>query len=131
MKKIVTMLCAVLMAICVSFAFVGCIDLNDNDETGSELSVSNENISIRYTEYLGYSVKVTGLITNTTGKNLSYISVEYKIYDSSNAVIGKALANANNIGAGETWKFEASSLAWFDERPATVKMSQIQTLKDF
>lgn len=131
MKKIVTMLCAVLMAVCVSYAFVGCIDLNDNDETSSELSVSNENISIRYIEYLGYTVKVTGFITNTTGKNLSYISVEYKIYDSSNAVIGKALANANNIGAGETWKFEASSLAWFDERPATVKMSQIQTLKDF
>ncbi len=48
MKKIVTMLCAVLMAVCVSFAFVGCIDLNNDDETSSELSVSNENISIQY-----------------------------------------------------------------------------------
>ncbi|MDE6200336.1 MAG: FxLYD domain-containing protein [Clostridiales bacterium] len=126
MKKFMAMLCTILMVLCVSFAFAGCID--DNDE---KLSVSNENVSIDYNEYLGYSVKVTGSITNTTGKDLSYISVEYKIYDGSNAVIGTALANANSIGAGETWKFEASSLGWFDERPSLVKFSEIQIIRDF
>lgn len=129
MKKIMTTFCAVLLVLCVSFAFVGCIDTKD--ETDARLSVSSENISIDYNSYLGYSVKVTGFITNTTGNDLMYISVEYKIYDSSNAVVGKALANANSIGAGETWKFEASSLGWFDERPATVKFSKIQTIKDY
>ena len=126
MKKFLITLCTVLMVLCVSFAFVGCLE--DENE---KLSVSNEKISIDYNAYLGYSVKVTGTITNTTGKNLSYISVEYKIYDSSNAVIGTALANANSIGAGETWKFEATSLGWFDDRPTTVKLSEIQTMKDF
>ncbi|MDE7395267.1 MAG: FxLYD domain-containing protein [Clostridiales bacterium] len=130
MKKFAGILCTILMLLCVSFTFVGCIDFDDDDKKSS-LSVSNENISIEYTEYLGYSVKITGSISNTTGKDLSYISVEYKIYDSSNAVIGTALANANSIGAGETWKFEASSLGWFDDRPTSVKLSKIQTLKDF
>ncbi|MDE5562765.1 MAG: FxLYD domain-containing protein [Clostridiales bacterium] len=126
MKKFMAILCTIMMILCVSFAFAGCID--DKDE---KLSVSNENVSIDYNNFLGYSVKVTGSITNTTGKDLSYISVEYKIYDSSNAVIGTALANANSIGAGETWKFEASSLGWFDERPSTVKFYKIQTMKEF
>lgn len=126
MKKFMTILSTILMVLCVSFAFTGCID--DKDE---KLSVSNENVYIDYNEYLGYSVKITGFITNTTGKDLSYISVEYKIYDSSNAVVGTALANANSISAGETWKFEASSFGWFDERPATVKFSEIQIIKDF
>lgn len=122
--------CTVLLVLCVSISLIGCIDFDDNKPSG-DLSVANENISIDYTELLGYSVKVTGTITNTTGKDLSYISVEYKIYDSSDAVIGRAFANANNIGAGETWKFEASSFAWFDEKPEKVTFYEIQTIKGF
>ena len=77
---------------------------------------------------LGWQVKVTGSITNTTGKNLSYISVEYKVYDNDNAVIGTALANANNIDTDETWKFEAMSFTFFDQKPAKVKLSEIQKM---
>lgn len=129
MKKITTTLFAILMLLCVSFAFTAC-DLF-GDDTNNKLSVLGENISIEYNEYLGYSVKVTGYIENTTGKDLSYISIEYKIYDNSNAVIGTALANANNISKGEKWRFEAISLGWFNQRPAKVKFSEIQTMKDF
>lgn len=128
MKKFMVTLCAVLMFFCLSFTFTGCDFFGDNDR---KLSVSNENISIDHNEYIGYTVTVTGTIKNTTGKDLSYISVEYKIYDSSNAVIGTALANANNIGKDETWRFEASSLGWFDQRTAKVTFSEIQTLQDF
>lgn len=128
MKKFMTTLCVVLILLCVSFTFTGCDFFGNNDK---KLSVSNENISIDYNEYIGYTVTVTGTIENTTGKDLSYISVEYKIYDSSNAVIGTALANANNIDKDETWRFEASSLGWFDQRPAKVTFSEIQTLQNF
>lgn len=140
MKKFMALLCTVLTVLCVSFAVVGCdvTDSDPNSDSGTigttsskKLSVSNEDIAIDFTQYLGYSVKVTGTITNTTGKDLSYISVQYKIYDSSNAVIGTAFANANNIGAGETWKFEASSMGWFDDEPATVKFDEIQTMRAF
>ncbi len=125
MKKFITIICSLLLCFGVAFAFTGCVD---DDE---KLSVSNENVSIEYTEYLGYSVKVTGSITNTTKNDLSYISVEYKIYDNSGAVIGTALANANSIGIGETWKFEAVSFDWFDSRPSKVTLNEIQTVKDF
>lgn len=123
MKKFMATLCTVLMFLCASFSFAGCDIFGDN-----KLSVSNENVKYEYTEMLGWQVKVTGSITNTTGKNLSYISVEYKVYDNDNAVIGTALANANNIDTDETWKFEAMSFMFFDQKPAKVKLSEIQKM---
>ena len=81
MKKFMATLCTVLLVLCATLAFTGC------DFGNGKLSVSNENVSIDHNEYIGYTVTVTGTVENTTGKDLSYISVEYKIYDSSNAVI--------------------------------------------
>lgn len=123
MKKFIATLCAVLTVLCISFAFSGCF--------GEKMSVSNENVKYEYTEMLGWQVKVTGYIENTTGSDLSYISVEYKVYDSSNAVIGTAMDNATSIGKGETWKFEAMSFTFFNEKPAKVTFSKIQSSKDF
>lgn len=128
MKKFMATLCTVLMLLCVSFTFTGCDFFGDNDK---KLFVSDENISIAHNEYIGYTVTVTGTIENTTGKDLSYISVEYKVYDSSNAIIGTALANANNIGKGETWRFRAISLGTLNQYPLKVTFSEIQTLQDF
>ncbi len=120
MKKFMATLCTVLLVLCATLAFTGC------DFGNGKLSVSNENVSIDHNEYIGYTVTVTGTVENTTGKDLSYISVEYKIYDSSNAVIGTALANANNIGKGETWRFKAISLGTLDQLPSKVTLSEIQ-----
>lgn len=66
MKKFMVTLCAVLMLLCATLTFAGC-DLFDDKE--KKLSVSNENISIDYNEYIGYTVTVTGTIANTTGKD--------------------------------------------------------------
>lgn len=123
MKKFTAILCTILIVIFALFAFASCFDDSE------KLSVSNEKVKYEFTEMLGWQVKITGSITNTTGKKLSYISVEYKIYDSSNAVIGTALANANNIGANETWKFEAMSFTFFDKKPFKVKLSEIQEMR--
>ena len=128
MKRYIAVICLLVLSVGVLFAFTGC---DFETDSNSKLTVANENISIEYNEYLGYSVKITGSITNTSKNNLSYISVEYKIYDNLGAVIGTALANANSIGAGETWKFEAVSLGWFDNRPSKVTFNEIQTIKEF
>lgn len=125
MKKFMTSICALLTVLFVSFAFSGCFD------ESKKMSVSNENVKYEYAEMLGWQVKVTGYIENTTGSDLSYISVEYKVYDSRNAVIGTAMDNATSIGKGETWKFEAMSFTFFNEKPAKVTFSKIQSSKDF
>lgn len=57
-----------------------------------------------------YCAYVKGVLTNNSGRDLSYIQVEYVLYDSDDAQIGTALANTNNLKSGGVWKFEAVSL---------------------
>lgn len=52
---------------------------------------------------------VKGTLTNNSSRDLSYIQVEYVLYDSDGAQIGTALANTNNLKSGGVWKFEAMS----------------------
>lgn len=72
--------------------------------TDEELDTSNP-----YTTY------ITGTLTNNTDNEVSYIQVEYNLYDADGAQIGTALANTNNLKAGGTWKFEALGTASPDE----------------
>jgi flagellar basal body-associated protein FliL len=57
-----------------------------------------------------YDYAITGILTNNTDKTLSYIQVEYVLYDADGNQVGTALANTNNLKAGGTWKYKASSL---------------------
>ena len=54
-----------------------------------------------------YATYITGTLTNNTDNEVSYIQVEYNLYDASGAQVGTALANTNNLQPGGTWKFEA------------------------
>jgi len=54
-----------------------------------------------------YTAVIAGTFTNNTDSDLSYVQVSYNLYDADGAVIGNAYANANNIKAGGTWKYEA------------------------
>lgn len=62
-----------------------------------------------------YATYITGTLTNNTDNEVSYIQVEYNLYDADGAQIGTALANTNNLKAGGTWKFEAVGTASPDE----------------
>ena len=57
-----------------------------------------------------YGVKITGTLVNNTDEDKSYLQIEYNLYDADGAQIGTALANINNLKAGGTWKFEATSM---------------------
>lgn len=55
-----------------------------------------------------YGVKfVAGTISNSGSKNYEYAQVEINLYDRSGNLIGSTLANVNNLGPGQRWKFEA------------------------
>lgn len=62
-----------------------------------------------------YGVFINGTLTNNTDNEVSYIQVEYNLYDADGAQIGTALANTNNLQPGGTWKFEAVGTASPDE----------------
>lgn len=54
---------------------------------------------------------VVGTAVNQSDQNLPFTSVQFKVYDAQNAVIGNALANQQNLGPHETWNFKAYSTA--------------------
>lgn len=57
------------------------------------------------TDVLGIFRVVGTLVAN---KDYSYIQIEIPCYDADGNNVGTAIANASNIGKGETWKFEAT-----------------------
>ena len=50
---------------------------------------------------------ITGTLTNQSGEKKGYVQVEINLLDKSGAVVGSALANVNNLEAGQKWKFKA------------------------
>ncbi len=94
-------------------------------ESKPKLTISDTNMSVTYNEYLGYSATITGVAQNTSGQNLSYASVEFSVYDASGNNLGTALANINNLGEGDTWRFEATLLSFPSTRPTSFKLVEI------
>ena len=134
MKKIGLILTVILFSL---MTFTGCfLDLktdSGSDSNKVEGSASTNKVEIvgtptmevSYSEYLGYSVEISGTLKNSKNKDYSYVSVEFSIYDAQGNNIGSALDNMNNLGEGETWKFCASSLGWFDDEPVKFKLADI------
>lgn len=133
MKKIVSFVVAILSM----FLFVGCF-LNETDETGGGLSSKDEGLTsqkiklvgsptweVEYSEYFGYDVEIKGIVKNEKNKDYSYVSIEFSIYDAEGNNIGTARDSMNNLASGETWKFSASSIGWFEDEPVSFKLADI------
>lgn len=54
-----------------------------------------------------YFTYITGVLTNNTDRDVTYLQIEYNIYDADGNQIGSAFDNINNLKAGGTWKFKA------------------------
>lgn len=94
-------------------------------ESKPKLTVSETHMSVTYSEYLGYSATITGVAKNTSGQNLSYASVEFSVYDANGNNLGSALANINNLGNGDSWRFEAMLMSFPSSRPTKYKLVEI------
>ena len=57
-----------------------------------------------------FAYYIEGTVTNQTNKNYSYVQIEFVCYDKDNSNLGTAMANMNNLGANEKWKFKAMGL---------------------
>lgn len=53
---------------------------------------------------------VTGHVENTGDSSLDYVEARAKFYSKEGNVIGTAMTNVTDLGAGETWKFDASMI---------------------
>ena len=52
---------------------------------------------------------MVGKVKNNSNKEYSYVQVEINLYKGT-TIVGSTLANVNNLGAGETWEFQAVNL---------------------
>lgn len=59
----------------------------------------------------GYTPKATGILKNNSGNDVSYLQIEFAVKDADGNKLGTAIANINNLKAGDTWKFEAMSFS--------------------
>lgn len=58
---------------------------------------------------------VRGEVTNTSDSSISYTGIQVKFYDSEGTRLGEGLDNTSDLGAGETYAFDAISLLTGDK----------------
>ncbi len=54
-----------------------------------------------------YSSTIKGTFTNTSGRELSGVSLTYSLFDADGNQVGNAYASTNNLADQSSWKFEA------------------------
>jgi len=52
------------------------------------------------------SMRVTGVVRNTSSRTHSRVKVDISFYDASNAKIGSTSTSKTGLGVGESWQFE-------------------------
>lgn len=53
---------------------------------------------------------VKGKLKNVSDRELGYVGVEVKFYDSEDTRLGESLDNTEDLSAGESWAFDAAAL---------------------
>lgn len=71
-----------------------------------------------------YTTTISGTFTNLTDSQLGYVSVSYNLFDADGNQIGTAYANASNLDAGGTWKFEAVGM-YGQAKVASYKLADV------
>lgn len=79
-------------------------------EKPAKYEITNESV-----EQDDWSLKITGVLTNNSGHDRSYVQVEYSLYDADGNLIGSAYDNVNNLKDGGSWKFSATAFLTSDQ----------------
>lgn len=66
---------------------------------------------------------IRGVIRNKSSKSISYVSMEFDVYDSSGNKLDPTSASFGSLGPGETWRYEAIVL---DTDAASFKLTAIE-----
>lgn len=121
MRKILKKIFIIVLCCMFVVGGTGCLDLDDSlSGTGSTNSyeiVGTPTMNVEYSEYLGYSAEISGVLKNTSKRDWSYCQVEFAIYDSNDYNLGTALDNINNLRSGDSWNFNASLFSFPETKP--------------
>jgi len=93
----------------------------DTSSSAQKYTVTDEQIVDK-----GYGMYViTGTFTNTSGKEMSLVNLEYVVTDASGAQTGTAYANTTNLADQTAWKFEAYVTSSGDQAPAAFQLKDV------
>lgn len=112
----------ILIMSCICLVWVtACTSLEDSlSGTGATSSyeiIGTPTMNVEYSEYLGYTAEIKGVLKNTSNRNWSYCQVEFAIYDINDYNLGTAIANINNLRSGDSWNFEATLIGFPNTQP--------------
>src|SRR5947207_8301321 len=54
--------------------------------------------------------KISGVVINNTGRDLTYVEIDFAGADASGAQVETVMDNTTNLPAGQRWAFEATCL---------------------
>lgn len=104
----------IILTVVVVIVVIGVIgnSVNNNNTTKVEVS-KQEDKGPAYTvtdvtvEKDTFAIKVKGVLKNNTDKKKDYIQITFNVKDKAGNKVGKAWTNVTDLGAGETWAFNA------------------------
>jgi hypothetical protein len=73
-------------------------------------------------KYEGH-MHIDGHARNTSGRLLSYVEVDFNLYDQSGAQIGSTMANISNLEPNGVWAFEAPIVEYWASSARLIKTS--------
>ena len=118
MRKIVTLILIIFVILSMTACGV------ENEYSEDLTLIGDYQTNVEYNEYLGWSVEIIGTLKNTSGKDLSFASIEFSLYDESGNVIDTAYDNISSIKEGDTWRFKATNFG-IDKKPIKFEISDI------
>lgn len=78
-----------------------------------------------YNQSLGYTVNIKGKLKNTSGKEFSYVSVTFAIYDENGGQIAIATDSMTYVQAGSIWSFNAKLYDYLKVYPKSCKLVDV------
>jgi hypothetical protein len=70
-----------------------------------------------------YNTKnIVGTVRNNTDNRLTYVQVDFNLYDVAGTQVGNAFANVTNLEPHGTWKFSAGVI---EENAVTAKLKNV------
>ncbi|MBQ2864485.1 MAG: hypothetical protein IJE91_03360 [Clostridia bacterium] len=94
--------------------------------SGGDVELVDAKMTCQYNSLMGgFEADITGSVQNNTNSDYSYVQIEFSVYDENERNLGTITDNMNNLAAGETWSFKATSLGWYDYKPVSFKLVEI------
>ena len=81
------------------------------EEENHKIDKKDVRVDLRGSYSNGFSLYINGRLTNTSGRDLTYVQILIPTYNDNGSRIGSAIATINNLKDGETWEFEAVDLS--------------------